>query len=82
MLSQKLEQIIQERGQIAKEYQQLKDAVEKTCKGILGMEVREEESTKEKAMKLNLTIKEQKDKVVAIQFRYDVKISELQLKLQ
>ena len=45
------------------------------------MDVSEEESIEDKVAKLNLVVKESKKKITDVQFEYEVKINELQLKL-
>lgn len=73
-LSQNLNQTIQERDQIEKEYYLIKNVVETTCKGILNMEVREEEPEEGKVTKIVLAIKEQKDKVAMINLNMKSKL--------
>lgn len=43
----------------------------------MDMDVSEDESTKEKVMKLTLAVTKQKDKISAVQFKYEIQISEL-----
>lgn len=46
------------------------------------MDVCEEESVEDKFVKLILAVKESKKKVVDVQFKYEIKTSELKMKLQ
>jgi len=55
--------------------------VEATCKEILDLDVREEETVEEKVMKLGLAVKRYKEKISTVQFKYEMHISELQMKL-
>jgi len=56
--------------------------VETTCKGIPELDVCEEYPIGDKVTKPGLAVKEHKDKIVVVQFKYDMKINELQMKLQ
>jgi len=44
--------------------------VKATCKEILDIDVHEDESTERKVAKLNLGVKEQKDEISTVQFKY------------
>lgn len=56
--------------------------VKATCREVPEMDVREEEPVEDKVTKLGLAIKESKKMIVDVHFKYELKISELQLKLQ
>lgn len=72
---------MQSKDQMAEECQKIKEVVEATCKEILDLDVREEEPIEEKVVKLGFAVNGYKDKISEVQFKYEMQISELQMKL-
>lgn len=56
--------------------------VEETYREILDIDVREEELVEDKVVKIGLAVKGYKEKFFAVQFKFEMEISELQMKLQ
>lgn len=56
--------------------------VEATWKYILDLDVWEEEAEEDEVANLDLVVKRYKEKIVVVQFKYETRIYELQLKLQ
>lgn len=60
----------------------MKEVVKATCREVLDINVQEEEPVEEKDAKLNFRVKGYKDKISKVKFSYEMKISELQMKMQ
>lgn len=55
--------------------------IEETCREIPNIDVREEERVEDKVTKLSLAIKWYKNKIMDVQFTYEMKINELQMNI-
>lgn len=53
-----------------------------TCKGIIDLDVHEEDPVGDKVVKLDLAVNKKNDTISTVQFKYELQISELQMKLQ
>lgn len=73
--------MIQESDQAVQQQQNIRELIEATCKEITNLDVREEELVEDKVTKLFLAVKEYKKKITTVDFKYEMHISDLQMKL-
>ena len=81
-LKKELYQFIKERDGAHQQQKLLEEAIIKTCSEIPDIKVCEEETLGEKVAKLDLTIRDSRNKFAEMKFEYEVTITELQMRLQ